>query len=126
VLCSGGKIMLARRSMSRAYYPAVWDVVGGHCLGQESPDDALRREMLEEIGVLPIVIRSLGAFAEPKPEIFGEARHHVFAVTEWHGTPRNLAPEEHDEIGWFMIDELSQIRLAAPEYVEILRPAFAA
>jgi hypothetical protein len=27
-------------------------------------------------------------------------------VRDWQGTPANLAPEEHDDIGWFGLDEL--------------------
>ena len=27
-------------------------------------------------------------------------------MREWAGTPANVAPEEHDDIGWFGLDEL--------------------
>jgi hypothetical protein len=27
-------------------------------------------------------------------------------VRDWQGTPANVAPEEHDDIGWFGIEEL--------------------
>ena len=30
----------------------------------------------------------------------------AWLVREWHGTPTNVAPEEHDDIGWFAEDEL--------------------
>jgi hypothetical protein len=30
----------------------------------------------------------------------------AWLVRDWHGTPANLAPEEHDDIGWFGRDEL--------------------
>jgi len=27
----GDRILLARRSETRTFYPGVWDVIGGHC-----------------------------------------------------------------------------------------------
>jgi hypothetical protein len=27
-------------------------------------------------------------------------------VGDWQGTPANAAPEEHDDIGWFGVEEL--------------------
>ncbi|GAB3878836.1 NUDIX hydrolase [Terrabacter terrigena] len=27
------------------------------------------------------------------------------AVRDWHGTPANVAPEEHHDIGWFSLEE---------------------
>ena len=32
------------------FYPGVWDLFGGHIEGKESPEDALRREAMEELG----------------------------------------------------------------------------
>ena len=37
---------------------------------------------------------------------------HAFLVTAWSGTPENLAPEEHDQLAWFSVDELSSLVLA--------------
>jgi len=54
-ICAGGllvrsnEILLAKRSADRAFYPGVWDVVGGHCAGKETPTDALLRELEEEL-----------------------------------------------------------------------------
>ncbi|WP_242494771.1 hypothetical protein [Nocardioides zhouii] len=30
----------------------------------------------------------------------------AWLVPEWAGTPTNVAPEEHDDLGWFDLDEL--------------------
>ncbi len=37
VLVRGGEVLLARRSDDRAFYPGVWDVIGGHCEPGEAP-----------------------------------------------------------------------------------------
>lgn len=48
-------------------------------------------------------------------------------VSGWRGEPRNAAPDEHDEIGWFTADELGALRLAdarsVPLLTVLLRPA---
>ena len=30
----------------------------------------------------------------------------AWLVPEWAGTPSNVAPEEHDDLGWFGLEEL--------------------
>ena len=46
-ICAGGllvrqgRILLARRSADRSFYPGVRDVIGGHCERDEAPADAL-------------------------------------------------------------------------------------
>jgi hypothetical protein len=30
----------------------------------------------------------------------------VWLVRDWHGAPRNAAPDEHDDIGWFGLADL--------------------
>ena len=58
-ICSGGilyrdgRILLAKRSCTREFYPDVWDIVGGHREEDEEPEKTLVREMQEEIGVTP-------------------------------------------------------------------------
>ncbi len=39
---------------------------------------------------------------------------HAFLVTAWSGTPENLAVDEHDDLGWFTVEELSSLILADP------------
>jgi 8-oxo-dGTP diphosphatase len=124
VLCRDDRVLLARRRRDRAYYPGVWDIIGGHCGDSESPEDTLCRELREELGVVPARFRQIGVFPEPDPEKYGQGEHHVFVVTEWSGTPTNVRPDEHESIGWFSRHELQQIELASREYIRILDVAF--
>ena len=41
LLVRGDQVLLAGRSAERPFYPGVWDVIGGHCEGDEAPGDAL-------------------------------------------------------------------------------------
>jgi len=81
-------MLLARRSAERSFYPGVWDVIGGHCEGDEAPGDALVRKVQEEIGVTPHTFEEIAVLAEPQPAEHGEARYHIFLVTA--GTAGNL------------------------------------
>ena len=101
-LMSGGKVLLVKRSPSRAYYPGVWDLFGGHVESGESLEDALRREVHEELGVELDSFRLFGTVHDPAEQ----ADIHVFVVTAWRGEPINAAPQEHTEIGWFSAAEL--------------------
>jgi 8-oxo-dGTP pyrophosphatase MutT (NUDIX family) len=84
----------------------VWDLPGGIVEAGESELDALTRELHEELGV-QIVTGSashlcrgtVGAADDP-------ARLSAWLVRDWSGTPANVAPDEHDDLGWFAHDEL--------------------
>jgi len=46
-----GRVLLSHRSPRRTWYPDVWDLPGGHIDVGESPERAVSRELLEEVGV---------------------------------------------------------------------------
>lgn len=109
-LVADGRVLLGHRHPEREHYPDCWDAVGGHIEPGESPEEALVRECREELGV---------TIAEPRPVSTRwpdpELELHAFVVETWSGTPTNLAPEEHDEIGWFAPAEVTGLRLAHPD-----------
>ncbi len=102
VLIRDDKVLLVKRLPHRKVYPNLWDLPGGHIEGDESPEEALRRETREELGIDPAEYRNLGTVLDPVEP----ADIIVFAVTAWHGDPTNAAPEEHSEIGWFKEESL--------------------
>jgi 8-oxo-dGTP pyrophosphatase MutT (NUDIX family) len=55
-------VLLGRREAGRAFYPGVWDVLGGHLEPGETSEQALARELREEVGVTPTAWRYLGEF----------------------------------------------------------------
>jgi 8-oxo-dGTP diphosphatase len=46
-----GRVLLCHRSPHRRWYPDVWDLPGGHVELGETPTEALKRELLEELSV---------------------------------------------------------------------------
>jgi 8-oxo-dGTP diphosphatase len=108
-LVRDGLVLLGHRHPSRRWYPDCWDLVGGHVEAGELPDQAVRRECLEELGVhvhdsVPISM----TISDPTLDL------HAFLVTRWDGEPVNAAPEEHDDLRWFRPRDLADLKLAHP------------
>ena len=112
-------ILLGQRSPERAFYPNVWDVFGGHVEPHEAYEQALQRELLEELGITPTRWDYLTTLAEPDPDQHGQGRYHFYLVTAWRGTPSNQQPHEHVQIQWFALDQMMHIELAHPAYARL-------
>src|SRR6266849_3349545 len=119
LLVRGDQVLLARRSSERLFYPAVWDVIGGHCEGNEAPGDALVREMEEEKGVTPRAFEEIAVLPEPQPAEHGERRYHIFLVTAWDGGEPHLQSSEHSELRWVSLDRALALPLAHPGYGQL-------
>jgi 8-oxo-dGTP pyrophosphatase MutT (NUDIX family) len=103
---ANGKILLGLRAPSKKVWPSHWDTIGGRVEVGESLDEALVREVQEEAGVTPTQFRLIATVKERQPEIYGEALHHVYAVTGWQGgEPANVC-DEHTELKWFSLGEM--------------------
>lgn len=128
LLCRHGRLLLGKRSIRRASYPGVWDMPGGHVEAGESPEQALLRELDEELGVLATAWRELAVLRAPAMSEEGAEgiRMHVFVVSAWRGEPRNLQPEEHDAVAWFTRDDLPGLTLAHPGYSALFQDVLGA
>ena len=126
-VCAGGLLirqdeaLLARRSEDRKFYPGVWDILGGHCEGNETPADTLVRELEEELGVRARAFAEIAVLGEPQSIEYGEAKYHVFLVTAWDGGEPRLLGAEHAELRWMKLDQALAVSLAHPEYGGLLR-----
>ena len=113
------RVLLGLRSATRAFYPDVWDMFGGHVEARERAEETLVRELQEELGITPTQWTFLEtltlSLAEPSEQI----TVHLYLVTAWKGTPFNRQPEEHSVIHWFSLREAAQLRLADPIYLTL-------
>ena len=108
-LVRDGLVLMVHRHPLRRWYPDCWDLVGGHVDSDESPDQAVSRECLEELGIhvhdpVPIPI----TVSDPTLDMY------AFLVTRWKGEPVNAAPEEHDDLRWFRPPDLADLKIAHP------------
>jgi len=121
VLCKEGQILLGRRSADRWLYPNMWDIFGGHCEADETPEEALIRECEEELRVRPLEFRKLAVFQEPLPALYGEAEYHVYVISRWSGKGPVNAGDEHSEIRWFGFEDVGQLELAWEGYRDLFQ-----
>jgi len=117
-----GRILLCHRSPNRRWYPDVWDLPGGHVESGETSTEALKRELLEELGVS---VRSLARAPLDRVRT-PEFELDIWPVTDWHGTPANLVPDEHDAIAWFAAEDLTTLEMAHHSYLALLGTALRA
>jgi mutator protein MutT len=110
------RVLLGHRDPSRAYYPDCWDVPGGHIEPGESEQDALQRELREELGINV----DLGTRAVDFRLLGDDYDLMLWVVREWRGEIANNAPNEHTQLRWFTAGELRGLRLADTRYVELL------
>ena len=121
IFLRGDRILLGKRSADRTFYPGVWDILGGHLIEGETPEETLVRELGEELGVVPVEHCLLAVLPEPKPELNGQGSYYIYLVTKWNGVPRNLCEDENSELTWVKLDEVDALELASPSYVSLFR-----
>jgi 8-oxo-dGTP pyrophosphatase MutT (NUDIX family) len=117
-LCRGDRVLLVHRSPHREWYPACWDLPGGHVEPGEQPRRALERELREELSIETVVQGPV--LAQVRGSDF---RMDVWAISSWHGAPANQAPEEHDALDWFNEHELGSLQLSDPRLQMVVRAA---
>ena len=94
-----------------------WELPGGKVDAGESPDDALARELREELG---IAVRVGDWLPSTVPIGDGALDLTVALVTLIGGEPR---PVEHDAVRWLGADELDEVDWLQPDrpFIDLLR-----
>ena len=86
LLIADGNVLAERRRLTKTLAPGAVAIPGGHMEAGEEPEEALRREMQEELGVVPGDLRYVCTLLHRSEEL---RRLHYFVVTEWEGTITN-------------------------------------
>jgi ADP-ribose pyrophosphatase YjhB (NUDIX family) len=119
---SNGRILLIRQT----YGDMLWTLPGGLIKSGETPEDAIRREVLEEVGLELSQLRSLGVFTDTHEY----ARDTVNCFwAEAAAAELKIDSDEVYEADWFKVDDLPtgqarQLAMVLALYVEnkISRP----
>ena len=122
IACAGaliqdGKILLGKRNAKCPFYPGIWDLPGGHAEANETLEQTLKRELNEELGIDQISIEQLSILRIINNE--EELTLYVYLVTRWSGEPFNTSLAEHDELGWFALEEAASLTSSLKEYQAI-------
>lgn len=104
-----GGVVLGRNSVTflaaqRSYPPALagrWELPGGKSSPNERPQDTLKRELMEELGIRVNVMHKLsGSVNVPNSQL----KLQVWVARHVGGTPRLI--EGHQQIKWLTADQL--------------------
>ena len=112
-----GRVLLGRRA--RAPYAGTWDLPGGFLEAGERPDECLRRELREELGIGTRRARLIG-FATDR---YGPKGFSVLAVV-YQVTPRagRIRPaDDVSEVRWFPRRAIPYREIAFPGLRRLLR-----
>ncbi|NOY40013.1 MAG: NUDIX domain-containing protein [Nitrospirae bacterium] len=105
VVNSAGDILLQKRSMNKDVAPGRWDTsVGGHVDAGETVEDALRREMEEELGITGGDIMFLYSYIHSNPY----ESELVSSYVCLHDGPFNFSREEIDEVRFWSLHEIKE------------------
>ena len=117
ILLCDKKILLGKRRTDLKFYPNVWDIIGGHMEDNETPEQTLLRELREELGVTPTHSIPIGVFHFSDTSASEDYEYHIYLVTEWRGTPRNIADDQHSEVSWFGVADALHLSPNPPKDV---------
>lgn len=120
LIIQSGRVLLGKRAATRAFFPDVWDLFGGHVEPGEQQSQTLVRELQEELNITPTQWTYLETISQSLPASPNEPSialtFHLYLVINWSGIPVNNQPHEHSEIGWFSLAEATELRLADASY----------
>jgi 8-oxo-dGTP diphosphatase len=115
------EVLLAQRPEGKRL-AGKWEFPGGKVEEGESPEDALVREISEELGVTLDAqgIEPFWFLSHPYPEHGFHLMMPVWLARKWHGTPKAL---EHAAILWKRPDDMHTLPMieADAELVERLK-----
>ncbi|XAS68890.1 (deoxy)nucleoside triphosphate pyrophosphohydrolase [Micrococcaceae bacterium Sec5.7] len=96
------RLLVARRT-APPRFAGMWEFPGGKVEADETAEDALHRELWEELGIKVALGTELAAASESGWPLNAHASMRVWFAEIADGEPYPL--EDHDEVRWVRIDE---------------------
>jgi len=109
IMDARGRILLNRRR-GDSDLPGLWEFAGGKCEPGETPQQALVRELREELGIEA----QIGAWLMDIPQCYPDKRLRlsVYRVSHWKGIPRG---REGQAITWVNVDKLTRYSMPSAD-----------
>jgi 8-oxo-dGTP diphosphatase len=115
MLIKDGQVLAEKRKHTKRVVPGAVALPGGHIEARERPEEALSREVQEEVGIVPIEIAYVCTLLHRSQEF---RKLHYFAVTRWQG---EIIPQEAESVVWIPLNTLETLdldvdKIAVQEY----------
>ena len=115
VIERNGRFLLGKRSLAKQSAPGVWHAVCGRVELGESEAEAVRREVLEETGLLVTATEQVWQ-ADTRD---GLACIHWWRVELLDDRPARLLQDEHSELRWVSVREMRDLELVFAEDIAL-------
>lgn len=114
IVDADNRVLLIQRSAQSKSHPSTWGLIGGWMDWGETAEEAVKREVFEEIGVTVRVDAFVGRYYSTKPgDVSNRTRvalPHRCTIVE--GEPSVHQEEEVQAVQWFMKEELADLPMA--------------
>lgn len=117
-----GKVLLTKRSDAKAVAPGAFHLPGGHVEEGEQPDEALRRELREELSLSAAIGSPFAAFAYTTDDNAHTVAI-IYAASIEPGLVR-IANSENAAIAWVSAEDAGRYIPAGDPLLEIVRLGF--
>lgn len=116
VIKDQNKFLLGKRSLSKKSAPGYWCPVSGKIEIGEMEQEAVVREVFEEVNLVVVAKSKLGIFDTRDRS----AMIHWWLVDVVSGEP-SLKNDEHSELRWFSISEMEILENVFSEDIELFK-----
>lgn len=116
IIRKDGKILVVKRALHDDHRPGVWETVGGGMNEDETPEQALAREIMEEAGVEVKILEPFNVFCFRKDT--GESKVGITFICD-HICGEVVLSEEHTEHKWIDPLEFMELESMPSLYEEI-------
>jgi 8-oxo-dGTP diphosphatase len=118
LLIRGNTVLAEKRKLTKQVMPGAIALPGGHLEAGESPQEALLREVSEELGIVPTDRYYVCTLLHRSQEF---RKLHYFAIHQWEG---EITHHEAEAVLWVPFDALETFdldvdRIAMSEYLRV-------
>ncbi|MCX6741894.1 MAG: NUDIX domain-containing protein [Candidatus Pacearchaeota archaeon] len=122
------KVLVVRRSSAKRLYPSLWECGGGQVNTSENFEEAVKRRIKEELGIIINPIKVLGIYQIPTPKLEQKKIPGIKFVCEIKSFVNGKTPrisEEHSEFKFLSKEQIESSTLEfIPGVKEEIKQAF--
>lgn len=109
-----GKFLMGKKLKDVGPYPNTWNLPGGGVEENESLEDAIKREVMEETGLEVTRVENVGYLEDEEPNKHGEMTHYEFHIFKVSVSGDENVTDEFPELIWVDKTKLNEVPLARP------------